>query len=126
MIHTYLKRRRFLRKANALDLTPVARQLSETGEDGLVALLIPKFKNKKVAAFMIPGTRSKIIRLKLDRTGSQVWNAIDGKCNIGDICLSLKRISDDGFPQSEERVTQFLLRMYQDKFISFKEIEEVK
>jgi len=126
MLITYFKRRKFLRKANALDLTPVAQLQSETGKDGIVTLLIPKFKNKKVAAFVIPGTRSKLIRLKLDETGSNVWNAIDGTTKIGEICHLLRVKSDHGFPQAEERVSHFLMQMYQDKFITFKEIQLIK
>ncbi len=126
MLITYFKRIQFFRKANALELTPIARLQSETGDDGLVTLLIKKFKNDRVAAFVIPGTKSKIIRLKLDETGSKVWNSIDGISKIGQISHVLREKSDDGFPQAEERVSQFLMRMYQDRFITFKEIQQIK
>jgi hypothetical protein len=114
-----------LKKANALDLTPVVCLESETSSDGIATLLIPKFRNDKVAAFVIPGTRSKIIKLKLDETGSKVWNLIDGNLSIGRISRLLRENSTDGFPQAEERVAKFLMRMYQDRFVTFKEIQQI-
>jgi hypothetical protein len=126
MLLTYFKRRKYLRKANALELTPITRLQSETGVDGLVTVFIPKFKNKRVASFVLPGTKSNIIRLKLDVNGSKVWNAIDGSSNIADISRMLKEKSTDDFPQAEERVAKFLLRIYQDRFITFKEIQAIK
>jgi hypothetical protein len=126
MLLTYFKRRKFLRKANALELTPLTQLQSETGADGLVTVFIPKFKNKRIASFVLPGTKSNFIRLKLDENGSKVWNAIDGIAKVGDISQLLKEKSTDGFPQAEERVAKFLLRIYQDRFITFKETEAIK
>ncbi len=126
MLFTYLKRKRYLREANALDLTPVRCLHSEQGDDGLTTLLITKFKNKKIASFVLPGTKSNTIRLKLDETGSRVWEAVDGSAKIMDISRFLRESSVDGFPQAEERVSKFLLRMYQDRFISFKELQLIK
>jgi len=119
------ERRRFLKKANLLDLTPVRLHEFEVDEvTGKVVILVKKFKNVQFAHFAL-GRHSPVIRIKLDETGSEVWKIIDGVSNVAALLDHLKtRWSDNPEKTSEleKRLAGFLSIMYDNRYISFREI----
>ncbi|MBE0664062.1 MAG: PqqD family protein [Bacteroidales bacterium] len=116
------QRRRILKGANYLDLVPVRRQSYETGEDGLVTLLVPKFSNKSLSNFLVPKTKSDHFRIKFDELGSATWQAIDGKLNVGQLCQKLSDSLGEKIFPAEERVPKFLTLMYEQRYITFQEL----
>ena len=122
----FFKRRRIFKKANFLDLHPVKVLTHELREDGGITLLMPRFKNRINSALFQPNSKEKIIFIKLDRFGGHTWLLIDGTDTVAQICSKLK----EQFPEelkpveeTEERVTQFLSLLYQQRYISFREIQ---
>lgn len=109
---------------NYLDMTPVRNVQDFIQDDEKITLLIPKFRSRWMRDFMVPGNRSKFIRIHLDEAGSKVWQLIDGKRNVGEICTML-----DGLPSREVhsndtdqiRLTKFLSHLYRNRFIIFRE-----
>jgi hypothetical protein len=123
----YFKRRKILRKANFLELTPVRLIPHELREDGNVTLQMPRFRNRITASLFQPGSKSRFIGIKLDTFGSPVWLSIDGKTSVAAICHLLTTHSPEKFPEHDEtmqRVTRFMTRLYQERYISFNEILE--
>jgi hypothetical protein len=121
----FFTRRKILKATNALDLIPVRKSNFETEEGGIIALLIPKFRNEKIANFML-GKRSRNIRILLDNTGSAVWLEIDGIKDIRAICETLKSRNGDDFPQAEQRVCKFISRLYEERYITFMQLENAR
>lgn len=119
----FFKRRKILKQTNALDLIPIARCGYETGEDGHITVLVPKFRNEKMAKFML-GRRSRFIYIHLDETGSFTWLQIDGSRSIGVISRLLQEKFGEDFLQSEQRVNKFMSRLYQERYITFRQLEE--
>ena len=122
MAKNFFKRRKIFKTANYLDLTPVIIFESKESEDGLVTILIPRFKSKFMNKYIVR-EKAKYIYLKLDELGSATWNEVDGKKNVGQICENLKEKLGDKLTHAEERITKFLSILYNNRHISFKEIE---
>lgn len=54
-------------------------------EDGLVAILVPRFDGWFLKRFLMPRLRRPLFRIKLDSAGSFVWKELDGISTVGEI-----------------------------------------
>jgi hypothetical protein len=125
MEQNFFSRRKILRRTNTLDLHPEKLLGSEPRDNGCLNLLLPRFKNKLSSKLLQPAWKDKFIRIKLDAFGSAVWNLMDGNANAGDICEKLtERFPEKltGKDEIEERVGKFLSLLYQQRFITFREL----
>jgi len=123
----FFQRRKILKKANFLDLTPVRTHNHEVREDGRVNILLPRFKNEIARRMLKPSKKSDHIPIKLDDKGSAIWMMLDGQIKVLEICERMKMLFPEKMQPVEEtetRVTQFLSLLYQQRYISFKEIME--
>lgn len=120
----FLQRRKILKNKNALDLTPVRKYSEESGEDDLVSIIIPKFKNKFVREYILPRLKSPIVKVKLDEFGSASWLLFDGKNTVSDIAEKLVEKFGDRIQPVEERIVKYTTNLYLNGFISFKEIQK--
>lgn len=109
---------------NFLDLTPIKKFEDETDENGVISILIPRFKNPRMAKFFLSRNKSNIFRVKLDELGSATWKELDGKQNVLDICKKLNSELGEKVQPAEQRITQFLSILYQQRCITFKEIQK--
>jgi len=122
----FLKRRSIFKRTSALELIPIRTIEYETREDGCVNILLPRFKNKLLAHVMESFNRKKIIHIKLDEFGTATWLRIDGKRSVATIIEKLKEEFPDKLKpaeETEERVNKFLTILYQQRFISFQQIQ---
>jgi hypothetical protein len=121
----FFKRRKILKKANFLDLTPVRMIGEEPLDETRISLLMPRFKNRYNSAMFQPRSKDLFIRIKLDQFGSQTWMLIDGNTTVGGIAEQLNREHPEKLQPADEtpeRVTKFLAMLYQQRYISFREI----
>jgi hypothetical protein len=118
----FFRRYRILRKANYLELTPIRMHEHSTGEDGRVTLIVPKFRNPLFSRWLIPSNRSKAFNIHLDELGSATWLEIDNNSRVRDICDRLIMKYGEKVQPVEQRVTKFLTLLYDQRYISFKEI----
>jgi hypothetical protein len=121
------QRRKILKKANYLELTPVRVLDHEIREDGKINIMLPRFKNKIAKRMLKPPKKSDHIPIKLDDVGSAIWLMIDGKLRVMEICEQMQSLYPEKMQPVEEtemRVTQFLSLLYQQRYISFREIME--
>lgn len=124
MIISFFKRRKFLKSANTLDLHPIKIYSEEIDSDGFVKVLVPKIKNEKLRFFFSKFINNMFIKVKLDKYGSEVWKRIDGN---KDVSLIIKEICNDlstELLEAEDRIIKFIFILYQQGFISFKEIKK--
>ena len=123
----FFKRRRIFKKANFLDFRPVRVLGHEPREDGGINLLMPRFKNRINSALFQPNSKGHYILIKLDRFGGHTWLLIDGHSTVADICSRLKEQFPEELQPVEEtevRVTNFLSLLYQERYITFREIQD--
>jgi len=123
----FLKRRRILKHTSALDLVPIRLMNHEEREEGKLNILLPRFKRTWLAHFLAPLNKEQLIRIKLDQFGSATWLLIDGKKPVRTICEELeKEYPEKMEPTSEtgERVNKFMSVLYQQRFISFQQLQK--
>lgn len=118
----FLQRRKILKQANYLELTPIRLVTEEVDQNNLVTILMPKFTSKFTQKYFLPRSKSPYIRIKLDELGSASWLAIDGKKKVRVIIDELKEKFGEKIQPAEERLTTFFTMLYQQKLISFAEI----
>lgn len=121
----FLKRRKILKHTSALDLVPIRLMNHEQGEEGKLNILLPRFKRAWLAHFLSPLNKKEFIRIKLDPFGSATWLLIDGKKTVREISDTLEiEYPEKLTPSSEtpERVNKFMSILYQQRFISFRQL----
>ncbi len=96
---------------NLLELKPIRNSRSETNEEGLVTLLVPKFQNQWIIRWLIPLLAKPYIRLKLDKYGSYVWNACDGDTTVRDIGQKMAEYFGEEIDSLYERIGSFIRRL---------------
>jgi hypothetical protein len=110
---------------NYLILTPVPKHGYNINENGLVDVLVPRFKSKKMQG-LIPKHRSPYIRANLDEFGSEVWLNINKNITVEQIGVNLIEKFGERINPVYDRLTLFLTQLYKNGFITFKEFNERK
>lgn len=121
---SFTERRKILKKANYLELHPVRLQKEEIDDENLVTILIPKFKNPVLVKYLVPKIKSPDIKLKLDELGSAAWLLMDGKKNVALVASLLTEKFGDKIQPVNERLTRFLTGLYEQRLITFQEINK--
>jgi hypothetical protein len=119
----FFERRKIFKSTSLLDLTPFRKIDHRLEEDGTVTLLYPKFRNKNVSKFML-GRKTPYIHMKLDEIGTASWLLIDGKRNVKKISEELNNKFGEKIIPADERLGKFLSQLYNNKYISFNEIQK--
>jgi Coenzyme PQQ synthesis protein D (PqqD) len=100
----------------SLALVPVQAVPFETGEDGRVTLLRPKFVDPRwswLQRFM----KRPTFRVRLDDKGSFIWLAMDGARTVGELAgLARDRFGEAGEPH-EERCGFFVQQLVKGGFV---------
>lgn len=94
-------------------------------EAGKVTILMPRFKNKFWSNVYRQSKKGEFIHIHLDETGTAIWLLIDGDGNIETIVNALMEKSPEKFSSPgdlQKRIIQFLSLLYQQRYISFREI----
>ncbi|MFA3782115.1 PqqD family protein [Melioribacteraceae bacterium 4301-Me] len=124
MLSEFLERRKILKGKNALELTPIRLCSFESDAQSQVTILIPKFKRKLAVKYLLPLLKSPNIKLNLDEYGSFVWLNMDGLTTVGSIAKKMKEKFGDGFYQAEYRISKYITQLYEQRLITFKEIQK--
>lgn len=119
---SFRERKKILQSSNTLDLTPVKLFAEEIVNENLVTVIVPKFKNSFAKKHIAPKLKSADFRVNLEKFGSAVWMNMDGRKKVNEI---IKIVSDqfgDELIQAEQRVIKFIFQLYEQKLISFNEL----
>lgn len=119
---SFKERQKFLKNVNTLDLTPFRLHSEEVEKDGLVTVIMPKFKNRLAKKYIDPLIKSTDFRIKLDKFGSAVWMKMDGNLKVGNIIDEVSIAFGSEIQQANERVTKFIFQLYEQRLISFNEL----
>ena len=125
----FFERRAILKKANYLELTPLRQMEYEILENGKVDILMPRFKHPVLKRALQPRRKQEIIPIHLDEIGSAIWLGIDGTLHVGEICIKVQSSHSEKLQppeETEKRVTGFLSMLYQQRYITFREIIKEK
>jgi len=117
-----LKKTKILQNQNALELIPAAKHKHIYGDNNLIILQIPKFKNEKFARWFIPKRKSIYYSIKLDELGTKVYELIDGRRNIDEICSIINSQKTIPIDDIEQRAIKFLTNLFKYRFITFEQL----
>lgn len=101
------------------DIPIIAPHITPLIEEDKVVLSYPKFRSLFWSKLLIPKSRSKYCRVRLDQYGSTVWRQIDGQKSIQQICDQL--CSEFEFEQVDNantRIVLFTQYLYNHQFIT--------
>jgi len=119
---SFKERKKILKNINTLDLTPIKLHTEEIDGEDLVTVLVPKFKNELAKKLIVPKLKSADFKIKFDKLGSAVLMNMDGNKNVQEIIKSVSLKFGDEIQQAEERIIKFIFQLYEQKLISFNEI----
>ncbi len=102
---------------NLLELRPKRNIQWETGENGQVVLLVPKFRNGFLAKWVQPRLSRSHYRVKLDAYGSFIWNACDGNTTVFEIADTMKDKFKEDLGSLYDRIGKFVRRLDESKFV---------
>ena len=105
---------------NFLDLIPERNCRWEEAETGITCLLVTRFKNSFMKKIALKLGKTETIRLSLDPMGTKVWALIDGMRTVEQIGKTIQNGTPEPIQQLDERLTEFFSRLWQHRFISFK------
>ena len=120
---SFFERRKILKNINYLNIIPYRIHKEEVDENGLVTVLIPKFKKKIAIEILNRIGKPQNIRIKLDEFGSEAWLQVNGSQTVSAIAKKLVQKFGEKIQPAEERLTKFLTNLYLQGFISFNEIK---
>lgn len=120
----FFERRAVLKNINYLEVRPIRNYGETVDENNLVTVLIPKFKNRFALKFVLPYMQHKFFKVKLDELGSAAWLLIDNKRSVGEIATELVKQFGEKIQPVEERLTRFFTGIYEQRLITFLEIQQ--
>lgn len=123
-IMNFFQRREVLKNLNYLEVRPIRNYGESVDENDMVTVLIPKFKNRFAVRFVLPYMKYSFFKLKLDEFGSAAWLLIDSKRNVGDIANELVKKFGERIHPVEERLTRYFTGIYEQRLITFLEIQK--
>jgi len=109
-----------------MELHPVRLHEHAFNPDGTIYLKVPKFQKRWMRDFFISGRKKKHFTIYLDEQGTATWLEIDGERSVRQICDRLKeKLGEKIEPHDEveERVSQFLSQLYEQRYITFRELQ---
>ena len=119
---SFRERKKILQNTNTMDLTPIKLFAEEVDKENLVTVIVPKFKNTFAKKYIVPKLKSADFRINLEKFGSAVWMNIDGNKKVQEIIQIVSEKFGDEIQPSVERVSKFIFQLYEQKLISFNEI----
>jgi len=102
-----------------LAMVPVRTVPFETGEDGRVTLLRPKFVSPWLA-WLQPFLARPVFRVRLDEVGSHLWLAMDGERTVADLCGQLGAAFGDRAEPVRERGLSFVYQLLEGRFLELR------
>jgi hypothetical protein len=111
---------------NLLELVPEQIVQSETGDDGIVTILGPRFKSDFFKRLIGSRLKSPYFKIKLDDIGTAVWTSIDGERNIREIAGILRERFGERIEPCNDRLAMFFTQLEMSRYIRYTNIEEVK
>lgn len=123
---SFFRRRKILKSVNTLDLHPIKNYSEEIDTDGLVKVLVPKIKNEFLRNLFSKIIKNIYIKVKLDKYGSEVWKRINGIKDVDAIVKEMISNFSSELQEAENRTINFIFILYQQDFITFKELQNKK
>jgi hypothetical protein len=105
------------KQINLLEMTPRRVREWDAGDDERVRIRVPRYGSHRLGRWLASQVGSKEMLVRLDRTGSLIWNACDGKRTVGEITSEVATQIDDPDDDLMGRMQRYLRELEVSKFI---------
>ena len=95
------------------------RRLSWDEEDGRAVLLRPKLGESRLGRWAASHLKNPYYRIRLDEIGTLVWRLCDGQTQLSEVVAHMRRDIGGGAEPAEERLYEFIRKMYHARLIGF-------
>ena len=97
----------------------VSHQLADASSS--VVLLVPRYRDPLFGRFLQPRLpeQKRFVKVPLDTRGSFLWPLLDGKRTILDLSREFATTFPEDSEQSDQRISAYLHRMYENRLIRF-------
>lgn len=107
-------------KVSLFDVIPfVSGHITTIKEGDLSVVTFPRFPNAFLQKVFARYAKSDRIYIRLDRYGTAVWDAIDGKRSVKEMCKALEE-TFSGEEDYEARILSFISQLQAKGFINYK------
>lgn len=104
---------------NFFDLIPERNCNFVKLENGLIAVMKPKFQNRLLVKYLIPRLKKPFITIHLDEIGSHIWQNCDGQKTIKQITERLRADFGEKVDPVSDRVILFFQKLYNLQLIKY-------
>jgi hypothetical protein len=109
---------------NLLELVPRRIAEHEIDGEGIVTILMQRFRNRYLERLFVPRFRSKYIRINLDEIGSEVWLLCDGRRSVGEIAAAMRERFEERVEPCADRLAIFFGQLQRAHFIEYANLEQ--
>ena len=95
------------KETNLLELIPMRVSDWKNNDEGLVTLILPKFKSK-IGKMFSSRLKNPMYEVKLDAIGAFLWKECNGRKSVHDISIELVKEFGDEIEPVYERIKIFL------------------
>lgn len=102
---------------NLLTLIPEKNREWHKTETGRAKILVPRYGQNPVGAWLARRLANPYIQIELDDVGTAVWEACDGKTTVAEIAENLSVRFGDRVEPLYDRLAIFFQQLQRNKFI---------
>ncbi len=107
-------------KINLMEVTPFIKEpISTVREGDLSVITFPRFRNRFLQKYFIPKGMDKGAYIRLDEHGTAVWDLIDGRNTVKQICEQLSA-HFAGEKNYQDRILLFIGQLQAQGFIAYR------
>ena len=120
------KRNNQTNEVNLLELIPEKLVDEEIDDEGLVTLLVPRYKNRIMKRLLDRSPSRRFVKIHLDEIGSGTWVCIDGKKNVREIGEIVREKFGEAIEPCYDRLGIFMTKLEYEKYIRYTNLGQVR
>ena len=113
-------------EVNLLELIPEKLVGDEIDDDGIITLLIPRYKNRLLKKLNDRSPAKRFIKIRLDEIGSSTWSCIDGKKDMREIGEIMREKFGDSIEPCYDRLGIFMTKLEYEKYIRYTNLDQLR
>jgi hypothetical protein len=96
----------------------IDKHITTEKEGELSVITFPRFRSKFMQKYFVPRNKSTVIRIRLEKHGTAVWNLIDGTRTVKNIINMLAEHFDNE-KNYEYRIITYIAMLKKQGFINY-------
>ena len=113
-------------EVNLLELIPEKLVDEVVDDDGIVTLLVPRYKNRLLKKLHERSPSRRFVKIHLDEIGSGTWACIDGKKNVREIGEIVKERFGEAIEPCYDRLGIFMTKLEYEKYIRYTNLGQIR